>query len=444
MTTRPKSSVPNRRISDKLKLDTNNKINSQDNISINQSPKISSGKFRTLFEKRDSFSILDMDDQTTIDKGPSLPIQYKRLSSKEIKELINGNLLENNKKAEKLKYSAMKNILLDRMKLSNITDRQKDKKIIIKGKKIFNAENQKENYEKPKKKFLRKNNTFSGEDIKRLNKKGLFIQRPQTCKINRNRNSNFQKFGLKTEEIKENEKTYNKRDIWKPINYEAYEEMVKNKKIFIRKMQENPFFNRLPHCSIKEIKAKARNSDIFNLRRNGHEKFELEKQRRDLRQEQYNVCFDSDIFNIKNNEVNIRKIGEKYLFNDPKNIKYTSSRESKSDWMSNISKDALNNCSSKNYNILTPNRKNYNLTKDDIYKILEDKNTLQNPLHKQKSISKYIDLANNGSSNLSQEYFKFYKSNPNCFKKIPEHCGTFGDLYLRYKNLVDEPFYKKK
>jgi len=443
MTTRPKSSVPNRRISDKLKLDTNNKINSQDNISINQSPKISSGKFRTLFEKRDSFSILDMDDQATIDKGPSLPIQYKRLSSKELKELINGNLLENNKKAKKLKYSAMKNILLDRMKLSNISDRQKDKKIIIKGKKIFDAENQKENYEKPKKKFLRKNNTFSGEDIKRLNKKGLFIQRPQTCKINRNRN-NFQKFGLKTEEIKENEKTYNKRDIWKPINYEAYEEMVKNKKIFIRKMQENPFFNRLPHCSIKEIKAKTRNSDIFNLRRNGHEKFELEKQRRDLRQEQINVYFDSDIFNIKNNEVNIEKIGEKYLFNDPKNIKYTSSRESKSDWMSNISKDALNNCSSKNYNILTPNRKNYNLTKDDIYKILEDKNTLQNPLHKQKSISKYIDLANNGSSNLSQEYFKFYKSNPNCFKKIAEHCGTFGDLYLRYKNLVDEPFYKKK
>ena len=427
--------MPNRRISNKLKLETNTKINSVDNISINQSPKISSGKFRTFLDNKNSFSMLDVNEKVIMDKGPSLPVQYKRLSSKEIKEIFHMNRLENNRKAKKLKISSMKNILLDRMALLNIVKNQTDKK-------NNKTENQKENLVKTERKSMHKNNTFSGEEIKKLNKRGIFIQRPQTSKATRSR-LNFQKLGLKTEEMKDSEKTYIKRDIWKPLNYEIYEEMVKNKKIFITKMQENPFFKRLPQCSIREIKEKTRNSDIFFLKQKIPEKFELEKERRELRQEQYNSYFDSDIFNLKNNEINIKKIGEKYLFNNPKNIKYTSTRESKSEWKNVITKDALNNCSSKNYNILTPNRKNNNLTKDDIYKILNDKKVLHNPLRKQNVLSKYMDLANNSSSNSGQEYLKFYNANPDCFKKVPEHCGTFGDLYLQYKNLCDEPFYKK-
>jgi hypothetical protein len=427
--------MPNRRISNKLKLDTNTKINSVDNISINQSPKISSGKFRTFLDNKNSFSMLDVNEKDIMDKGPSLPVQYKRLSSKEIKEIFHMNKLENYRKAKKLKISSMKNILLDRMALLNIVKNQTDKK-------NNKTENQKENRVKTERKSMHKNNTFSGEEIKKLNKRGIFIQRPQTSKATRSR-LNFQKLGLKTEEIKDSEKTYIKRDIWKPLNYEIYEEMVKNKKIFITKMQENPFFKRLPQCSIREIKEKTRNSDIFFLKQKIPEKFELERERREKRQEQYNSYFDSDIFNLKNNEININKIGEKYLFNNPKNIKYTSTRESKSEWKNVITKDALNNCSSKNYNILTPNRKNNNLTKDDIYKILNDKKVLHNPLRKQNVLSKYMDLANNSSSNSGQEYLKFYNANPDCFKKVPEHCGTFGDLYLQYKNLCDEPFYKK-
>ena len=435
MITRPKSSMPNRRISNKLKLETNTKINSVDNISINQSPKISSGKFRTFLDNKNSFSMLDVNEKVIMDKGPSLPVQYKRLSSKEIKEIFHMNRLENNRKAKKLKISSMKNILLDRMALLNIVKNQTDKK-------NNKTENQKENLVKTERKSMHKNNTFSGEEIKKLNKRGIFIQRPQTSKATRSR-LNFQKLGLKTEEMKDSEKTYIKRDIWKPLNYEPYEEMVKNKKNFITKMQENPFFKRLPQCSIREIKEKTRNSDIFFLKQKIPEKFELERERREKRQELYNTYFDSDIFNLKNNEISIKKIGEKYLFNNPKNIKYTSTRESRSEWKNVITKDALNNCSSKSYNILTPNRKNNNLTKDDIYKILNDKKVLHNPLRKQNVLSKYMDLANNSSSNSGQEYLKFYNANPDCFKKVPEHCGTFGDLYLQYKNLCDEPFYKK-
>jgi len=442
MITRPKSSMPNRRISNELKLDTNTKINSVDNISANQSPKISSGKFRNFLENKNSFSMLDINEKAIIDKGPSLPIQYKRLSSKEIKEIFHMNKLENYRKAKKLKISSMKNILLDRMALLNLVKNQTDKKNNKKEKKIYDTENQKENWVKTERKLMHQNNTFSGEEIKKLNKKGVFIQRPQTTKATRSR-LNFQKLGLKTEEMKDTEKTYIKRDIWKPLNYEPYEDMVKNKKNFITKMQENPFFKRLPQCSIREIKEKTRNSDIFFLKQKIPEKFELERERREKRQELYNTYFDSDIFNLKNNEISIKKIGEKYLFNNPKNIKYTSTRESRSEWKNVITKDALNNCSSKSYNILTPNRKNNNLTKDDIYKILNDKKVLHNPLRKQNVLSKYMDLANNSSSNSGQEYLKFYNANPDCFKKVPEHCGTFGDLYLQYKNLCDEPFYKK-
>ena len=220
--------------------------------------------------------------------------------------------------------------------------------------------------------------------------------------------------------------------------------MVKNKKIFIKKLQKNPFFNRLPQCSIKEIKAKTHNSDIFFLKKNNEEKKDLEKQMDDIRQEKYNIYFNSDIFNIKNDEISINKIGEKYLFNNPNIIKYTSSKESKSDWQCSLMKDISNNFSSEKYNILTPNRKNNFLTKDDIYKALNENTVYNNPLHRQKSISKFMDLAHNASSNFGKEYLKIYGSNPNCFKKIAENCGSFGDLYLQYKNLCDEPFYKKK
>ena len=163
-----------------------------------------------------------------------------------------------------------------------------------------------------------------------------------------------------------------------------------------------------------------------------------------MRQEKYNIYFNSDIFNIKNDEISLNKIGEKYLFNNPNNIKYTSSRESKSDLHHNSNKDTSSNFSSKNYNILIPNRKNNSLTKDDIYKILKENKAYNNPLNRHTSISKFMDLAHSASSNLGKEYLKIYNSNPNCFKKIAENCGSYGDLYLYYKNLCDEPFYKKK
>ena len=430
---RPKSSMPNGRNLSQLKLEENKKINSNDDMTLNQSPKISSGKFRSLLTNRNNFSLLDINDKVTNSRGTSLPIQYKRLTSKEVKELFNIEKLENYKKFQKMKYNSMKNIFLEKNKIANKTKHQN----------IINKKNFEKNYETDiinnKTDIcdnINNNTNYSciKNEIKKIKKDNIIIsKRPQTSKANNRKKIIFE------EEKKNNEKTYKIKDIWKPLNYEEYEEMVNDKKKLIKKMQKNPFFTRLPQCSIKEIKEKVNHSDIFFLQKNNKENIDLEHNNNYIKKKNYNIYFNSDIFNIKNDEINIKKIGEKYLFNNQNNIKYTSSKESQSSWQNNIYKDPINNFSSKNYNILSPNRKNNFLNKDDIYKSLKKK-----PLNKQKGLGNYMDSANNNSSHFGQEYSKCYKSNPNCFKKVTEICANFGDLFLHYKNMCDQPFHKIK
>ena len=430
---RPKSSMPNGRNLSQLKLEENKKINSNDDMTLNQSPKISSGKFRSLLTNRNNFSLLDINDKVTNSRGTSLPIQYKRLTSKEVKELFNIEKLENYKKFQKMKYNSMKNIFLEKNKILNKTKHQN----------IINKKNFEKNYETDiinnKTDIcdnINNNTNYSciKNEIKKIKKDNIIIsKRPQTSKANNRKKIIFE------EEKKNNEKTYKIKDIWKPLNYEEYEEMVNDKKKLIKKMQKNPFFTRLPQCSIKEIKEKVNHSDIFFLQKNNKENIDLEHNNNYIKKKNYNIYFNSDIFNIKNDEINIKKIGEKYLFNNQNNIKYTSSKESQSSWQNNIYKDPINNFSSKNYNILSPNRKNNFLNKDDIYKSLKKK-----PLNKQKGLGNYMDSANNNSSHFGQEYSKCYKSNPNCFKKVTEICANFGDLFLHYKNMCDKPFHKIK
>ena len=430
---RPKSSMPNGRNLSQLKLGENKKINSNDDMTLNQSPKISSGKFRSLLTNRNNFSLLDINDKVTNSRGTSLPIQYKRLTSKEVKELFNIEKLENYKKFQKMKYNSMKNIFLEKNKILNKTKHQN----------IINKKNFEKNYETDiinnKTDIcdnINNNTNYSciKNEIKKIKKDNIIIsKRPQTSKANNRKKIIFE------EEKKNNEKTYKIKDIWKPLNYEEYEEMVNDKKKLIKKMQKNPFFTRLPQCSIKEIKEKVNHSDIFFLQKNNKENIDLEHNNNYIKKKNYNIYFNSDIFNIKNDEINIKKIGEKYLFNNQNNIKYTSSKESQSSWQNNIYKDPINNFSSKNYNILSPNRKNNFLNKDDIYKSL-----IKKPLNKQKGLGNYMDSANNNSSHFGQEYSKCYKSNPNCFKKVTEICANFGDLFLHYKNMCDKPFHKIK
>ena len=450
MISRPKTSRPIKRSLSESRLEKNYSSN---NI-LNHSPKISTGKFRFIMPEQKLFSVMDVNEKVTNSKGPSMPIQYKRFTSKEINQLFNKGKTERHNGMKKFQFNSMKNILLEKMKPSCATPLfQKIKKNFKEkfAKKCHEIEKTqddiklKENNNNKKYKLKLKNKCYTSieNDIKKIKKENTTQQRPQTCKSNRQKIKKTIYFGEEEKKQTENEiekdrvKTSIKRDMWKPINYEAYENMFK-----YRKMQQNPFFVKLPQCSFKEIKEKMSKSDVFFW--NNIEINDLEKIRKVNRTEKYNVYFESDIFNIKNDDISIKKIGEKYLFNDPKMIKYTSSRESESAWANSTSNKHSNNFSSKKYNILSPSRKNDSLTKDDIYKILNENGTVNSPLHRQKGLSKYLDLANNCTSNFGIEYSKIFKSNPNCFKKIPEYCSSFGDLYLQYKNLCDEPFYKEK
>jgi len=481
MLSRPKSTVSIRNNNFKFNFNTNNTSNFQklnnnnnNNFSINQSPKLFSGKMRYIFEDKKLFSLIDLNEKITNSKGPSLPIQFKRLTSEEIHNLFNGSKTDRYEKFKKLKYTSIKDTLLGRIimpkgnnKEANKVDAKKepDKKVEKKSNDINNIDKGnilEENKNKEKNKTLDNinNNNMKEEtniakkiednkNIKKEEKKEdkdkekEIIKRPNTSIYSYKKKINTE--NEKADTIKE-KKINNNNDIWMPSNYKDYEETVKDRKVFFQKMKENPFFSRLPTCTLKEIQAKAHNTDIFFVKPPKlNSKFNYFKNyMNNIKNQKSNCYYNSDIFNIKNDELSIRKIGEKYLFQIPQNVKYTSSRESHSEWKSDINGNSINNCSSKEYNILIPNRRNYNLTKEKAYKTLDKLNyNKNNPISKQRTVSKFIDLANNIKSNFGKDYMNCYQANQDCFKKVAEHCSSYGDLFLEYKNLCDRPFYKK-
>ena len=492
MLNRPKSTVSIRNNNFKFNFNASNSSNFQklsnnnNNFNINQSPKIFSGKMRYIFEDKKLFSLIDLNEKITNSKGPSLPIQFKRLTSEEIHKLFNGSKTDRYEKLKKLKYTSIKDTLLGRIiipkgnnKETNIVDSKKevDKKNEKKSNEINIADkgnNLEENKIKERKKIIDNTNSNNvkeetnidkkveenkskkkedkeGEKVKEKEKKKEkekekekeFIKRPNTSIYAYKQKINTE--SEKTEIIKE-KKINNNNDIWMPTNYKDYEETVKDRKVFFQRMKENPFNSRLPTCTLKEIQAKSNSTDIFFVKPPKlNSKFNYFKNfLNSVKNQKSNCYYNSDIFNIKNDELSLKKIGEKYLFQIPQNVKYTSSRESHSEWKSDINGNSINNCSSKEYNILIPNRRNYNLTKEKAYKTLDSLNyNKNNPISKQRSVSKFIDLANNKKCNFGKDYMYCYQTNQDCFKKVAEHCSSYGDLFLEYKNLCDRPFYKK-
>ena len=440
MLIRPKSTIEIRNRTYKFNIPRNNNNNlskfniNQTNLDIHQSPKISSGKMRYMQENKKLFSLIDLNEKVTNSKGPSLPIQFKRLSPEEINDMFNGNLTQTYEAIKKLKYSSMKDNVLGKIKIP---------KAIKKESYIFNRESKTVN-----------NNDFY-DSVNNDKDKMIKIKRPNSTIYSYKLHSkNLLKKSEKNDNNIENEKTdiseekkvNSKNDIWMPANYKEFEQIVKNRKLFKKKLKENPFFNRLPSCTLKDIQAKTYNTDIFFVKpppNSDGKSNNFRNYMKNLKSQRTNCYNNSDIFNLKNDEISLKKIGEKYLFCKPQKIKYTSSRESNSEWKSQALEKSINNCSSKKYNILTPNRKNSNFEKEEFYKTLnEAKSNINNPLFKPRSVSKFIDLASHSSSNFGKDYMNCYSANPNCFKKVPEFCSSFGDLYLQYKNLCDRPFYR--
>ena len=64
------------------------KSNSSYDKSLQQSPKISTGKYRPLSSKPKPFSLIDFDDKKIIAKGTNIPMQRKRYTEKELLTII--------------------------------------------------------------------------------------------------------------------------------------------------------------------------------------------------------------------------------------------------------------------------------------------------------------------------------------------------------------------
>ena len=120
MLRRPNSKVAIRKKNHKYNFLGNNNGNNffnQNNNDISQSPKIYSGKMRYILEDKKLFSLLDLNEKITNSKGTSLPIQFKRLSSKQMHDLLNNNSSNRQENLKKIQCSLLKKNLFKRLKI---------------------------------------------------------------------------------------------------------------------------------------------------------------------------------------------------------------------------------------------------------------------------------------------------------------------------------------
>ena len=152
----------------------------------------------------------------------------------------------------------------------------------------------------------------------------------------------------------------------------------------------------------------------------------------------------SDIFHLKNDIENIKKSGEKSYFKEYDNrFKYTSARESHSEWDPKILKPNLMNHSSTQYNILNPSQKNNSKTKTEIKNECNKINPNEGYTNKQKSLCEFIDLSRVSAPNVNYNYIRIMKINPRACYKRNNFCSEYYDIYGQYKNICDKPFSKQ-
>jgi len=393
-------------------------------MSLNQSPKIYSSKFRQFINGNNNknninsnkninnkklFSLNDINDKITNSRGINFSPSFKRYSIEELKIIIKG------KKKEKSQTINNNN---NEEKNENINNNKKE--FIPKSYRITNKF-------KSSKDLVQRCYSATQRDIKIKNKsKSNSSISNLKNEIN---NNNVKK------EIKEIRK-----DCYMPSNYLQYSKFVKNPKIFLENIQKNIKKN-APNYSSYTTKAmldRIHNTDIFFLKNQSeNEKKQINKY--NLFRENYKKntekYFNSDIFNIKPiNENGILKSGEKYLYNKKTRNKFSNIEASESEWEPNknlIFPSA--NLPSKPFDILSPNRKSF----------VDNKKNFKT-FHLQKGIMEYYDLTQVNSANVNKKYQSAYLSDFNAFHKIHGICSDFYDSYGKNKELISKPFVKEK
>jgi hypothetical protein len=189
--------------------------------------------------------------------------------------------------------------------------------------------------------------------------------------------------------------------------------------------------------SAREIKQTMDKSDIFFLNKNESRKENFAMKHDNFNQRNQTKNSNSDIFMLKNDNDNLNKCGEKYLFKTINNV-YDTSTRSNSEWKDKNIYDNLLNHSSRTYHMLNPDIKNISKTKQDIM----NEATSYNPIYRQKSLCEFIDLNRVGVPNPNKAYLNAAKTSKNPFARNTNICAAYNDIYGGYRNLCDKPFDK--
>jgi hypothetical protein len=233
-------------------------------------------------------------------------------------------------------------------------------------------------------------------------------------------------------------------DKWMPTNYREYERQVKTAHARLRdpNFTTNTPGDRLPSVSVKEIKKKAQESDIFFTKNSKYKEQNFNKARENHHKSKAIDYQDSDIFMLKNNNLSLEKNAEKYLEAQNKIAAYNTSSRSNSEWQPKNACASLLNHGSTKYSLLNPDAKNSSKTKEQIIAESMSINNF-NPIFKQKSLCEFLDLTRVGVPNPNKEYLNALKKTKNGFGREANMCSTYLDLHRMYRGISDRPFVKK-
>ena len=354
---------------------------SHNSISIQQSPKISSKKFRNIIiESPNSnklFSLRDINLKKTNQKGTELPQQYIRRNDEELQQLLTSNTYNSSKTEKKLKRPQSASAGHSKIYMKN------------------------------------DNLQIETSDIKT--------------------NNNLKKNKYKSRLIKYIP-IHTESDRYLPKGYLDYYKFVTNpdyyKETIEKKIKGNtPLYKSVNY---KEIKSQALKSDIL-----------MQKPINDRKELNYNAFRDShktnviymqsDIFHRKNNlsEYEKNKMGEKFLFkSDLAKNKISNIANSNSEWIdkkTNVFKTT--NLPSTKYNIIAPGRINSIPIKNDI-----------KVYNRTKGLDEFIHLTRVTAANPNLDYVQKIKENPFAFRKVKEMCSDYLESYSQGKSILSKPF----
>ena len=397
-------------------LNKNNKnilTDNNKNVLLQQSPKISSRKFRVFkteenknksnkYIKNNLFSLNDINDKVTNKRGTDFPDSFKRYNYNELKKIItssNENKIKNKEKIEENKQNNNNN--------NKDYKRPNSAKNLNKKKLKINIEN---NNTKENNKNNENNNNNNNKDIKII--------------YNTNK---------KAEELLIKYMINKKNDKFLPKNYNYYNTCLNNP-ILYNEMKNEQILKIAPKYKIlnyNNIKNKINYSDIFFV-----------KKENNINNKTFNNTnnkyLQSNIFNTNSlTNYDIEKSSEKYLFNKTNLQKYSKISDSKSDFVpykiNNVNQINSNNLTNEKYNIIAPNIKNYlDICKNDV-----------KSNKKIKGLSEFYDKTRKTNCNINEDYQKAFENNKFTFRKVHQMCGDYIESYNISKSLVNHPFKNK-